>query len=90
MKLNSEWSWRGSNPRPCECHSHALPAAPQPQQLNNLADTDPAVNCVRVSIGKIAVDSPVIREQNEQTRLFRLHGCGLDFLSREMLPFRLT
>ena len=27
-----EWSWRDSNPRPSECHSDALPAAPQPQQ----------------------------------------------------------
>ena len=24
------WSWGGSNPRPLECHSSALPAAPQP------------------------------------------------------------
>ena len=26
-----EWSWGGSNPWPLECHSSALPAAPQPQ-----------------------------------------------------------
>ena len=26
----SKWSWGGSNPRPLECHSSALPAAPQP------------------------------------------------------------
>ena len=32
MRLSSEWSWRGSNPRPSECHSDALPAAPHPQR----------------------------------------------------------
>lgn len=26
-----KWSWRGSNPRPRECHSRALPTALQPQ-----------------------------------------------------------
>jgi hypothetical protein len=29
--FKQEWSWRGSNPRPLECHSSTLPAAPQPQ-----------------------------------------------------------
>ena len=30
-EIRKEWSWRDSNPRPSECHSDALPAAPQPQ-----------------------------------------------------------
>ncbi len=28
--LKNWWSWRGLNPRPRECHSRALPTAPQP------------------------------------------------------------
>ena len=30
-EITDQWSWRDSNPRPLECHSSALPAAPQAQ-----------------------------------------------------------
>ncbi len=47
----AKWSWGGSNPRPSECHSDALPAAPQPHRRHvgnkcRLAKADAAVNSV--------------------------------------------
>ena len=30
-EVGKEWSWRGSNPQPPQCHCGALPIAPQPR-----------------------------------------------------------